>query len=194
MDSYLPVVVYLRLIMPTQRLQRGSVPLASVRRHALGMGLSFLLVSATSKKERGKQTVRICANSRLSLFILRYCNMDFIVFSSIQTTILLFVLISYDIYCQWSKKLWTSRYPSFPPDLQLDLKRTEIDGVIPKFHIPAHKEGCHTIYSLNLRPGAGRTDGEGIERDWSAMNAAAKSTKEMSEGSRHDALDDFWGV
>ncbi|KAF9508560.1 hypothetical protein BS47DRAFT_1373652 [Hydnum rufescens UP504] len=69
----------------------------------------------------------------------------------------------------------------------------KVDGVIPKFHLPAHKEGCHTIYSLNLRPGAGRTDGEGIERDWSAMNAAATSTKEMGEGSRHDALDDFWG-
>ncbi|KAF9503088.1 hypothetical protein BS47DRAFT_1374499 [Hydnum rufescens UP504] len=40
---------------------------------------------------------------------------------------------------------------------------SKVDGVIPKFHLPAHNEGCHTIYSLNLCPGAGRTDGEGIE-------------------------------
>ncbi|KAF9513520.1 hypothetical protein BS47DRAFT_1362379 [Hydnum rufescens UP504] len=39
----------------------------------------------------------------------------------------------------------------------------------------------------------GQTDGEGVEHDWAIMNAAANSTKEMSEGSCHDTLDDLWG-
>ncbi|KAF9512236.1 hypothetical protein BS47DRAFT_1363255 [Hydnum rufescens UP504] len=36
-------------------------------------------------------------------------------------------------------------------------------------------------------------DGEGIEHDWSSVNAAAQSTKEMGEGSWHNMLDDIWG-
>lgn len=41
--------------------------------------------------------------------------------------------------------------------------------------------------------GVGRTDGEGIERNWSEMNGVANSTSEMGPGSRHDTLDDHFG-
>jgi hypothetical protein len=101
------------------------------------------------------------------------------------------VLLSYDIFCQWTKKQ-SARHTKLPPTLQLDPK-TKLTGVIPKFHLPAHKQHCHTKYSLNLHPGAGRTDGEGIERDWANINPAAMSTKEMSEGSQHDTIDDLFG-
>ena len=42
-------------------------------------------------------------------------------------------------------------------------------------------------------PGVGRTDGEGIERNWSEINRVANSTKEMGPGARHDTLDDHFG-
>ncbi|KAG1869682.1 hypothetical protein C8R48DRAFT_746879 [Suillus tomentosus] len=61
------------------------------------------------------------------------------------------------------------------------------------FHAPAHEEKCSTPHSLNLMPGVGRTDGEGIERNWAEMNRVANSTKEMGPGSRHDTLDDHFG-
>ena len=120
-----------------------------------------------------------------------YCNMDYVIFSSIKSCGLRGVLISYDIYCQWMKKLW-SRHSSLPPAIQA-APTIKFEGVIPKFHLPSHKLGCQTKFSLNLRPGAGRTDGEGIERDWANINPAATSTKEMGEGARHDTIDDLFG-
>jgi hypothetical protein len=117
--------------------------------------------------------------------------MDYIIFSSLQSSGHRQILLSYDIYCQWIKKQQT-RHASLPVALQLS-PQTRLEGVIPKFHLPAHKDICHTKYSLNLRPGCGRTDGEGIERDWANINPAATSTKEMGEGSRHDTIDDLFG-
>ena len=36
-----------------------------------------------------------------------------------------------------------------------------------------------------------RTDGEGVEEEWSHINVAL-STKVMGPGSRHDTLNDHW--
>ena len=114
-------------------------------------------------------------------------------FSSLKYfAVLTFIIFSYDIVCQWFKKLW-ARHSTLPEGLQFDRTSKAIRYVIPKFHLQAHNKKCHTTFSLNFLPGSGRTDGEGIERDWAIMNAAANSTKEMSEGSRHDTLDDLWG-
>ncbi|KAF9512227.1 hypothetical protein BS47DRAFT_1274292, partial [Hydnum rufescens UP504] len=101
------------------------------------------------------------------------------------------VLLSYDIFCQWIKKQ-AVRHAQLPPLLCLDSK-TQLTGVIPKFHLPAHKQQCHMKFSLNLRPGAGRKDGEGIERDWANINPTANSTKEMGKGSWHNTIDDLFG-
>ena len=81
----------------------------------------------------------------------------------------------------------------FPSSLRVNRKAIEFKPAIPKFHLPAHDERCHTKYSLNLQPGAGRLDGEVIERDWAKLGGAANSTKEMSAGSRRDTLDDLCG-
>ncbi|KAJ8480768.1 hypothetical protein ONZ45_g15534 [Pleurotus djamor] len=121
----------------------------------------------------------------------RYCNMDFIFLSAISGTILTMVMAIYDIACQWKVNL-AARMPKLPAKLQLR-PTVHLDFAIPKCHCPAHKLACQTPHSLNLKPGAGRTDGEGIERDWSMFNPAANSTKEMGMGSRHDTLDDLFG-
>jgi Kyakuja-Dileera-Zisupton transposase len=79
--------------------------------------------------------------------------MDYIIFSSIQSCGLHNVLLSYNIYCQWSKKQQT-HHSSLPHALQLNLN-INLTGVGPKFHLPAHKPPCHMKFSLNLHPGAG---------------------------------------
>lgn len=81
-----------------------------------------------------------------------------------------------------------------PSHLQLTPETLqEVKFGIPKFHGPGHEFKCQAPHSLNLMPGVGRTDGEGIEREWSEFNAVANSTKEMGPGSRHDTLDDHFG-
>ena len=118
--------------------------------------------------------------------------MDYILFSGLQGSNLRDYLNTYDIWCMYHKNLRT-RHLQLPASLQFDFDSVTFDGAIPKFHLNAHGESCRTVYSLNFYPGVGRTDGEGIEHDWASVNGAARSTKEMGEGSRHDTLDDIWG-
>lgn len=112
--------------------------------------------------------------------------------SSLVNVSLLALFITYDIMCQWFKNLFT-RIQQLPPRLRLSIPHDGIDTAIPKFHLPAHSEKDQIIYSLNFKEGVGQTDGEGIERNWSKLNGAASSTKQMGPGSRHDTLDDFCG-
>lgn len=121
----------------------------------------------------------------------RYCNMDFIVLSAVSGTPVQSLMVIYDIACQW-KVNFAKHMVELPPHLHIPSSVT-LDFAIPKCHCPAHQTECQTPHSLNLKPGAGRTDGEGIERDWSMINPAANSTKEMAPGTRHDTLDDLFG-
>ena len=117
--------------------------------------------------------------------------MDFIFASAIRNSKASRLVISYDIACQWHKKL-SSRLQTLPPEFQPSFIGKTVDFVIPKFHIGAHGSSCQTRFSLNFRPNMGRTDGENIERGWAWMNPASLSTREMGPGYRHDTLDDQW--
>ena len=128
------------------------------------------------------------------LFLKRYVNMDYLFFSSIAGTQLNKIVISYDIACQWGKHLrdrleyTIPRHLHPPPD-------TDFELFVPKFHLPAHKPECHAPYSFNYAPGVGRTDGEGIERNWSVLNKVAPSLSMMGPGGRWDTMDDvcnYW--
>lgn len=119
--------------------------------------------------------------------------MDFILLSVAAPLILIALIISYDIACQWKINL-RERMKEFPERLQLsDQAFSQVRYVIPKFHAGAHELKCQLPHSLNLMPGVGRTDGEGVERNWSEINPVANSTKEMGPGSRRDTLDDHFG-
>ncbi|KAG2058266.1 hypothetical protein BDR06DRAFT_1032018 [Suillus hirtellus] len=112
-----------------------------------------------------------------------YANMDFIFFSSIMPLLLLSVVISYDIACQWKLNLM-KRMNGLPEHLQMLATVTLAAFIfgIHKFHCPAHKEKCAIPHSLNLMPGIGWTDGEGIKCNWAEINHVANSMKEMGAG------------
>ncbi|KAJ7825807.1 hypothetical protein B0H14DRAFT_3088537 [Mycena olivaceomarginata] len=107
----------------------------------------------------------------------KYSNMDFLFFSSLIGITLLTIVASYDIACQWGRNFW-KRAKDMPENLQLP-DWIEIIFKVPKFHLPPH--------------GVGRTDGEGVERNWSWLNSAARSISVMGPGSREDTIDDLCG-
>ncbi|KAG1884769.1 hypothetical protein F4604DRAFT_1878698 [Suillus subluteus] len=122
----------------------------------------------------------------------RYINMDYLFFSALRHTVLDTLNVSYDIACQWHKKLW-HRMSAFPISMHLSHAVKTISFFVPKFHLPAHIEQCQTSFSFNFKNGVGRTDGEAPERGWANINPVASSTKEMGPGARRDTLDDYFG-
>ncbi len=116
--------------------------------------------------------------------------MDFIVFSSLVGTILTALTFSYDIICQWSRKL-KERIGQLPTYMQLPTSfLNTATFVIPKLHIHGHGKSCQTQYSLNFLKYSARTNGEDPERWWAHINPVSMSTREMGPGSRHDTIDD----
>ncbi|KAJ7715371.1 hypothetical protein B0H14DRAFT_2644141 [Mycena olivaceomarginata] len=122
----------------------------------------------------------------------RFANMDYI-FGSIlrHKDPRLWKIISYDIVCQWWKYL-LERMQKLPPLVRMTLILAMFRFVIPKMHIHAHTLECQVKFSLNLVPGSGQTDGEGIEHPWASIGAIATSTRVSGPGARHDSLDDHW--
>ncbi|KAI0037791.1 hypothetical protein FA95DRAFT_1585548 [Auriscalpium vulgare] len=124
----------------------------------------------------------------------RYCNMDYMVLSSLAMTaagIKRFV-ISYDIACSYHKN-FASRMIKHPPERRLPLNEMDIEWAVPKFHLLAHGNDCQTKLNLDLIEWVGRTHGEGVETGWAELNPIALSTREMAFGSRHESLDDILG-
>jgi len=119
--------------------------------------------------------------------------MDYAVLSTLAGSDFSWLIISYDIACQWSKN-FRHRISDFPPHLHFKPDDRDFTTVIPKFHIYAHGKKCQTCWSLNYFRWMGRTDGEGVEREWSHINPVALSTNLMGPGSRHDTLNDHWGA
>ena len=123
-------------------------------------------------------------------YIHRYANMDFIIFSAILGTFMLALTISYDICCQWSRNV-AKRVPQLPSFMQVGKDRLRsAKFVLPKFHIYNHGLKCILNYSLNFLWWSAASDLEDPERWWAHINPVSMSTKEMSEGSRQDTIDD----
>jgi hypothetical protein len=127
------------------------------------------------------------------LFSQRYANMDYLAASILRHVHIALILIwSYDIVCQWVKKL-VERLKKLPPLVRLNITLRVIRFVIPKLHILGHLIKCQEKFSLNFTLGAGQSDAEGIERLWSGLGGAATSLKEMGPGSHQDTLEDHIG-
>jgi hypothetical protein len=100
------------------------------------------------------------------------------------------VMFSYDIWCSYRVKLKERFKKNFPKAAALI---QNMRGAIPKMHIKNHIEACQLLWAFNYLVGSGETYGEKIESSWGEGNQAAGTTKEMNDGHRHDALDDFHG-
>ncbi|KAJ7818572.1 hypothetical protein B0H14DRAFT_3473649 [Mycena olivaceomarginata] len=118
-----------------------------------------------------------------------YLNMDYILFTSLAHIMqLIRFYILYDITCQWFKNLFT-RMGIFDSDPQFRSREQYLVFLVPKFHLPAHIEVCNLVFSFNLTPFVGQTDGEAPERGWADTNQLANSTSISGPGARRDALD-----
>ncbi|KAJ6462254.1 hypothetical protein C8R47DRAFT_1225566 [Mycena vitilis] len=120
----------------------------------------------------------------------RYLNMDYLFFMSLRDSPLRRLYVSYDIACQWHKTIW-ERMKVFSEyaGVQFITGTKYLVFLVPKFHLPAHIELCNILYSFNLSPFVGRTDGEAPERGWADANRLANSTSISGPGARRDTLD-----
>ena len=118
--------------------------------------------------------------------------MDYMFASAIRHTDATVLKVSYDIACQWHKKLY-QRMDKMPPALHLNLWDCDVTFLVPKFHLPAHIPSCQWSFSFNWTKGVGRTDGEEPERGWANLNPAGSSMKDMGPGHHCDTLDDHFG-
>ncbi|KAJ7198757.1 hypothetical protein GGX14DRAFT_536593 [Mycena pura] len=121
----------------------------------------------------------------------RYANMDYLWFSCLMGIALLSIIASYDIACQWCCNFW-ERMKKLPAAMHLPAG-INVQFKVPKFHLPAHVKKCHAPFAFNFTKYVGRTDGEGVERNWSWLNMIARSISVMGPGSREDTIDDFCG-
>ncbi|KAJ3819033.1 hypothetical protein F5880DRAFT_1625783 [Lentinula raphanica] len=123
----------------------------------------------------------------------RYANMDYAFASFLRHhDSSLTKIISYDIACQWYKNV-VRRVKALPSLVACDLGLQNIKFAIPKLHIHGHQLACQLKFSLNWLRGAGRTDGEGVERPWAHLGPMASSTRDMGPGSRHGTMNDHFG-
>lgn len=120
----------------------------------------------------------------------RYANMDYILFSGLKNSNVGHIRISYDIMCQWCKRL-PDRRKTFPANIRLP-DDTHISFGIPKFHLEGHGPSCRTKFSFNFLVGSGRTCGESVETEWAVINIVAASTREMAFAARQETLNDHW--
>ncbi|KAF8157751.1 hypothetical protein K438DRAFT_1986368 [Mycena galopus ATCC 62051] len=103
----------------------------------------------------------------------RQCNMDFLLLACLIGFRLLWLIVSYDIACQYTINFWCC-----------------MTGLPEHIH---HRPGCHSPYSFHWTPGVGLSHGEGVEQNWVFSNGAAASTRLMGPGSRHATLEDIFG-
>ena len=118
--------------------------------------------------------------------------MDYIFVSAMLHMLVEKKRITYDIACQWSVNL-LERLKNFPSHLQIILPEGALAYAIPKLHWHSHRFEGHSKFSLNFILGAGRTDGEGIERRWWWIEPVANAIKGMGPGNRQSVLEDQWG-
>jgi len=104
-----------------------------------------------------------------------------------------FLILSYDIACQYSKN-FLDRLNALPECIRPLITDWTLKFVVPKFHIRGHIIACQEEFSYNFMPSAAMTDGEGIERFWSAIGGVAYSTAQMGPGARHEFLNDLIGA
>ena len=62
--------------------------------------------------------------------------MDYLFFSSLLHSYFTWLIMSYDIVCQWYLYLW-ERMLDFPSRFHVNLEGKKVTFLVPKFHLPA---------------------------------------------------------
>ncbi|KAJ6482358.1 hypothetical protein DFH09DRAFT_1253104 [Mycena vulgaris] len=73
----------------------------------------------------------------------RHCNMDFLFFSAVLNFSLMYLILSYNVVCQFSKNIWT-RMLGVPEKYHLKVDTANVRCMVPHFHLPGHKKGWCT--------------------------------------------------
>ena len=103
---------------------------------------------------------------------------------------LLFILLSYDIACQWFVNFYRRMNHDWPEEYRMP--DITFIPAIPKFHEPAHEGKGHKQFSLNFIRGVGNSDLEVAERLWGPHNVLGNATKTNGPGARHLLLEDHF--
>ena len=123
--------------------------------------------------------------------MIRYCNMDYIILSALLGITLSWIILTYDIACQWSKNFKKRMMEKFPEHMRIP-DQTIINTAIPSWHINGHGDSCRQNFCLGYMKGAGWTCGEEVEVSWSHTNPLGPSVHEMGPAARHETLNDHW--
>ncbi|KAJ7131489.1 hypothetical protein C8R43DRAFT_895982 [Mycena crocata] len=120
-----------------------------------------------------------------------FANTDYAIMHALaEAWKLRWIMITYDIWCQFSihfKDRITEWFPTMVAIIKM------VRGAIPKMHIHNHIERCQIEWNLNWLAYSAFTIGEMIETGWVEHNLTAGSTKEQNDGNRHDSVDDTSG-
>ena len=143
-----------------------------------------------SKRANGSYLVLLNSFALLT-FTNSYANTDYVVVRSTSHSPQTKKVALYDIMCQWGLNL-RKRLEDFPLENAGCLDDQIVARVVPKFHLAAHQENCRANFSLNYKPGVGRSDMEGPERTWFGLQGGG-STKDQGPGYWSDAMDDKFG-
>ena len=134
-------------------------------------------------------------NLKYALTFFRFSNMDYMVLSTLglYACDITDLVISYDISCSFRKN-FISRAERYPGFVHLNIQDLKITWAIPRFHIRAHGPRCQSTYNFAYICGSARTHGKVVETGWADLNPCVLSTREMSEPSWHETLDDMMGA
>ncbi|KAJ7744325.1 hypothetical protein B0H16DRAFT_1463193 [Mycena metata] len=100
------------------------------------------------------------------------------------------VVLTYNVYCQYFKNITTRFRDWFPRLIPLI---SLLGGAVPKMHIRNHIAQCQSQWSTNFQEFLVFLISELIEGSWAEMNQFAGSTKETNHGHRYDIIDDGCG-
>lgn len=85
------------------------------------------------------------------------------------------------------------RMQLFPPAIHPPENVEIIRAAIPDFHIITHGVECLSMLDTKCISGVGRLCGEGTKTEWSIINQAANSIREISPSARNEELSDHLG-
>ncbi|KAJ7073645.1 hypothetical protein C8F01DRAFT_1360484 [Mycena amicta] len=78
----------------------------------------------------------------------RQCNTDFILLSALLNAIIFYLILLYDIACQYGKNFWM-RMPLLPSAMHLVIEQAWVWFKVPNFHLPLHLPTCHSAFSFH---------------------------------------------